>query len=55
LYDDAIPCAGMKGEMERLALYAGQSVGLVETIKPAARIVHEMMEQATRVIRGLPR
>jgi NAD(P)H-dependent flavin oxidoreductase YrpB (nitropropane dioxygenase family) len=55
LYDDAIPCAGMKGEMERLALYAGQSVGLVETIKPAASIVHEMMEQATRVIRGLPR
>jgi len=55
LYDDAIPCSGMKGEMERLALYAGQSVGLVDTIKPAATIMHEMVEEAARVIRGLPR
>jgi nitronate monooxygenase len=50
LYDDTIPLANMTGDMERLALYAGQSVGLVHEIKCAAAIVHEIAEEAKRVL-----
>ena len=46
LYDDTIPLANMTGDVERLALYAGQSVGLVHEIKSASAIVHEIAEEA---------
>jgi enoyl-[acyl-carrier protein] reductase II len=41
------------GDIESMALLAGQSVGLVHDIRPAAEIVREMVEGATRLIRGL--
>jgi nitronate monooxygenase len=50
LYDDTIPLANMTGDVERLALYAGQSVGLVHDIKSASAIVHELAEDAGRVL-----
>jgi enoyl-[acyl-carrier protein] reductase II len=31
-------------------LLAGQGVGLVREIKPAAQIVHELVEEARRII-----
>jgi nitronate monooxygenase len=53
LYDDAIPLPGMTGEIERLALYAGQAVGLVNERKPAGRIVQEIVEDAGRAFRNI--
>lgn len=53
LYDDTIPLPDMTGEVERLALYAGQSVGLVKEVKPAGAIVQEIVEGAARAIQKL--
>ena len=36
-----------------MALLAGQSVGLVDEIRPAADIVRETVEGAARILRGL--
>jgi enoyl-[acyl-carrier protein] reductase II len=35
-----------------MCLASGESAGLVRQIKPAAEIVHEMMNEARRVIEG---
>ena len=53
LYDDAIPLANMTGDVERLALYAGQSVGLVHQINSASAIVQEIAEEARGVLLNL--
>jgi len=53
LYDDAIPLKDTTGAVEKLALYAGQSVGLVREVKSASAIVHELAEEATRVLQNL--
>lgn len=52
-YEDAIPVPGMIGEVGKMALYAGQSVGLVSEVKPAATIVREIAEAARLTIRKL--
>lgn len=54
-YHDTIPLPGMRGDVEKLALYAGQSVGLVAESKPAGVIVREIRDQAVRVLQGLSR
>ena len=41
------------GDIEAMALLAGQSVGLVDEIRPAGTIVREMVERAGRLIRAL--
>ncbi len=41
---------GMTGELEAMALYAGQSVGLIHEIAPAARIVAAVATQAARIL-----
>jgi NAD(P)H-dependent flavin oxidoreductase YrpB (nitropropane dioxygenase family) len=53
LYDDTIPLPGMTGEVEKLALYAGQSVGLVNEVKPADAIVQEIVQDAARTLRRI--
>lgn len=45
-YSDVIPLQGMTGEVEALALYAGQSAGLVRKRQPAARIIETLMQEA---------
>jgi nitronate monooxygenase len=47
------PTIGMTGDLEALALYAGQSAGLVDGIKPAGAIVQGMVEEADSIIRSL--
>jgi nitronate monooxygenase len=47
------PEQGMTGELEALALYAGQSVGLVHEVLPAGEIVRTMAEEAERTLAGL--
>jgi NAD(P)H-dependent flavin oxidoreductase YrpB (nitropropane dioxygenase family) len=44
------PNAQATGEIESMALLAGQSVGLVNDIKPAATIVRELAQEAARLI-----
>jgi nitronate monooxygenase len=41
-YASALPLVEMEGEIEALSLWAGQSVGLVRDVRPAAEIVAEL-------------
>ena len=44
------PSAEASGEIEAMALYAGQGVGLVSEVRPAGAIVRELAEGARRII-----
>jgi nitronate monooxygenase len=46
------PNRDTSGAVESMALYAGQSAGLVREEKPAARIVFELVEEAKSIING---
>ncbi|MFD4763976.1 NAD(P)H-dependent flavin oxidoreductase [Streptomyces sp. NPDC058439] len=50
-YDDTVPLSGMSGDLEALALYAGQSVGLVNNMAGAAEIVTDVVAHARRLTR----
>ena len=52
-YAQAVPLDGMTGDTEAMALWAGQSAGLVSRIQPAAEIVKELADQAERVLLDL--
>ena len=52
-YEDLIPLPGMTGELGDMALYAGQSVGLVRQVQPAGRLISRIAAQAGEVIAGL--
>ena len=54
LYDNMTPLADLTGEVEQMANYAGQSVGLVRDTAPAAAIVAAIMSQARSAIEGEP-
>jgi NAD(P)H-dependent flavin oxidoreductase YrpB (nitropropane dioxygenase family) len=45
------PARDASGDLESMDFLAGQCVGLVREIKPAAEIVREVVEQAQRVLR----
>jgi nitronate monooxygenase len=49
------PTLGMTGDLEALALYAGQSAGLVQAVEPAATIVQRLVEEAEIVLQRLAR
>jgi len=44
------PFKGMHGHIEAMACYAGQSVGDVKEVQPAAEIVSELVENAERLL-----
>ena len=52
-YDSHTPSPEAKGDVEPGSLWAGQTVGTVNRSQPAADIVHEIMDEARRVIAGL--
>lgn len=54
LYGDMMPLPGMSGDVEAMALYAGQSAGLVTDVAPAADIVARIVREAAGVVSGLP-
>ncbi|MEV4617627.1 nitronate monooxygenase [Asanoa sp. NPDC049573] len=54
-YEDLIPLPGMTGDLADMALYAGQSVELVRDVRPAGRLVHELVAQTVNVIEQLRR
>lgn len=43
----------VEGDIESLSLWAGQSVGLVRNVMPAADIVHEIRDEACAVLKRL--
>lgn len=49
-YHFSTPFPGMTGEMEGLALYAGQSVGLVSQVEAAGEIVKQIAQEAAAVL-----
>jgi NAD(P)H-dependent flavin oxidoreductase YrpB (nitropropane dioxygenase family) len=53
LYDDTPPVAGMNGNWEACALYAGQSTGLIKEVRSAGPIVNEIVRDALSVIHSL--
>jgi len=52
-YSDTIPLPETKGDVEALALYAGQSVGLVAEIKSAAEIVNDLVKETEQTLAKL--
>lgn len=57
-YSDSIPTRSTDGAVEQLAMYAGQSVGLVRHREPAGTIVETIRRQALETLgsaSGLPR
>jgi nitronate monooxygenase len=52
-YGDDIPTIDTEGSVGELAMYAGQSVGLVTGVEPAQRIVHRLDQQTRDVLAGL--
>jgi nitronate monooxygenase len=54
-YDFAPPVVGIDGDLEAMANYAGQSVGLVTRSQPAGEIVREIAADARRVLESLNR
>ncbi len=49
-YSDVIPLPKMTGNLEALALYAGQSVGVVSRIEPAGEIVRQLANETVETI-----
>ena len=49
-YHMAMPQAGTDGDVEEMALYAGQGVGLARACAPAADIVRELRDGARRLL-----
>ena len=43
------PARDASGDIESMNFLAGQSVGLVQEVKPAAEIIREVIEQAAQV------
>jgi NAD(P)H-dependent flavin oxidoreductase YrpB (nitropropane dioxygenase family) len=54
-YEDMIPMPGMHGDVQAMALYAGQSAGLVREVSSAGRIVAEIAAQAAQALTGQAR
>jgi NAD(P)H-dependent flavin oxidoreductase YrpB (nitropropane dioxygenase family) len=50
-YDDMPPLPNMEGDLEAMALYAGQSVGLIQTSGSALEIVEQLMAEAEAALR----
>ena len=44
------PLETMQGDVEGMAHYAGQSVGLIKDIQPAARIVQRLKQETEQVM-----
>jgi nitronate monooxygenase len=45
------PALGMSGDLEALALYAGQGVGLVDDVRGAGEIVHRLCKETVAALR----
>jgi nitronate monooxygenase len=51
-YDSAQPTDSTSGDVEALALWAGQGVGIMHSVEPAGAIVRDLADGAERILRG---
>jgi nitronate monooxygenase len=51
-YSAMVPTRETTGTIEAMALYAGQSVGAVTSVRPAGELVRELVEGAERLLRA---
>jgi nitronate monooxygenase len=49
-YEEALPDAETSGDLEALALYAGQSCGLISSVEPAGEIVRRLVAEAVQTL-----
>jgi len=49
-YGSTQPLDSMQGDIEGMALYAGQSAGLIKDVKPAAAIVEQLKRETEQVL-----
>lgn len=49
-YSDHLPVDGTTGDVEAMAQYAGQSVGAVDEVRPAAQVVEDIASSAAATI-----
>jgi nitronate monooxygenase len=52
-YASTTPVEGVSGDIEALSLWAGQGVGLIRAVRPAAEIVRELVDEAEAVLARL--
>ena len=52
-YQSYTPAADANGDIDAMALWAGQGVGLVSKVQPAGDIVREIVDEAQGIIRAL--
>lgn len=48
-YSSSMPVASIEGDIEALSMWAGQGIGLVDRVQPAAEIVRELVDEADEV------
>ena len=51
-YASVSPRAELTGNIEALPLWAGQSVGLIDDIRPVAEIIRQLIDEAAAALRG---
>ena len=54
-YSSSMPVAGISGDVEALSMWAGQGIGLVDRVQPAAEIVRELVRETDAAIARLAR
>ena len=52
-YSDTIPLPEMQGDLSALALYAGQSVGLIKNIDSASKIITQLVDEIKATYQSL--
>ncbi|TQQ82960.1 nitronate monooxygenase [Halonotius terrestris] len=53
-YEDSLAVPGMRGDIEDIPLYAGQSAGLTHEVQPAAELVRTLADEATAALETGP-
>ena len=52
-YSSSMPDESISGEIEALSMWAGQGIGLVDRVQPAAEIVRELVDETDAVLARL--
>ncbi|MFC6768683.1 nitronate monooxygenase, partial [Natrinema soli] len=53
-YDEALATPAVDGDIEDMALFAGQSVGLTDNVRPAGALLEELVAETIETLSGLP-
>lgn len=49
-FSNLVPMSGASGDVEQMPLLAGQGVGMIGSIEPAAQVMEQMMAEATDIL-----